>query len=174
MRRRDLLGLALAAAVPAAKAQRRYNLIPMPEHAGVPVLDATDLRGRVWRLSALRGRAVLLNFWATWCPPCRAEMPSLQQIDEIYGERLQVLAVNVRETPQQIAQFLQRSGLNLTVLLDGDGAISRRWAAQALPVTYLIDASGSLRWRVLGEVDWTGRDAAELIEPLLAGYRSKA
>lgn len=145
-----------------------YDVTRWPAGQAAPVLQALDLQGKVWRLSELRGRAVVLNFWATWCPPCRAEMPSLQQLAEIYGpEKLVVLAVNVSEGPRRINQYVQASGLTLPVLLDANGEIARQWGANVLPTTILIDAAGRPRQRLRGEVDWTGREATALIEPLL-------
>lgn len=168
MQRRHLLGLALGAAAAPVLAQRGYDVTPLPQGMAVPPLQALDLQGKTWRLADLQGRAVLLNFWATWCPPCRAEMPSLQQLAEIYGpEQLQVLALNVAEGPRRINQYLQSSGLNLTVLLDPRSEIARAWGANALPTTYLIDSEGRLRYRLRGEVDWASREAQALIEPLL-------
>lgn len=170
MQRRQLLGWALGTAAMPALAQRGYDVTPWPAVRPAPALQALDLQGKTWKLADLRGRAVLLNFWATWCPPCRAEMPSLQQLAEIYGpEQLQVLAVNVAEGPRRINQYLQSSGLNLTVLLDPQGDTARAWGATVLPTTILIDAEGRPRQRVRGEVDWTGTDALALIEPLLRG-----
>jgi len=168
--RRRFLGLALGAVAVPVLAEKGYDVTPWPQGLAVPPLQALDLQGKVWKLADLRGRAVLLNFWATWCPPCRAEMPSLQQLAEIYGpEQLLVLAVNVGEGPRRIHQYLQASGLNLTVLLDQKSEIAQAWGVRAMPTTYLIDAEGRPRQRVRGEVDWTGREAAALVEPLLRG-----
>jgi thiol-disulfide isomerase/thioredoxin len=170
MQRRQLLGWALGAAAMPVLAQRGYDVAPWPATRPAPALQALDLQGKTWTLAGLRGRAVLLNFWATWCPPCRAEMPSLQQLAEIYGpDQLQVLAVNVAEGPRRINQYLQSSGLNLTVLLDPQGETARAWGATVLPTTILIDAEGRPRQRVRGEVDWTGSEALALVEPLLRG-----
>jgi len=175
MQRRDVLGLSLAALTGPALAQRGYDVTPWPAGRPAPALQALDLQGKTWKLSDLRGRAVVLNFWATWCPPCRAEMPSLQQLAEIYGpEQLLVLAVNVGEGPRRIAQYLQSSGLNLTVLLDPQSEAARAWGANVLPTTILIDAEGRPRQRVRGEVDWSGREAAALVEPLLRGKPQRA
>ena len=165
--RRQLLGLALGAAAAPVLASG-YDVTRWPAGPAGPPLQALDLQGKLWQLAELRGRAVVLNFWATWCPPCRAEMPSLQQMAEIYGpEKLVVLAVNVREGPRRITQYVQASGLNLTVLLDASGEIARQWGASVLPTTVLIDAEGRPQQRIRGEVDWTGREAAALVEPLL-------
>jgi len=168
MLRRDFLGLALATVTVPALAQRGYDVTPLPKGVTAPPLQALDLQGKTWKLSELHGRAVLLNFWATWCPPCRAEMPSLQQLSEIYGpEQLLVLAVNVGEGPRRIQQYLQASGLNLTVLLDQKSEMAEAWGVNAMPTTYLIDAAGRPRLRLRGEVDWTSREATALVEPLL-------
>ncbi len=168
MQRRELLGLALGAVAAPALAQRGYDVAPWPASRPAPALQALDLQGKTWTLAELRGRAVVLNFWATWCPPCRAEMPSLQQLGEIYGpEQLLVLALNVGEGPRRIAQYLQSSGLNLTVLLDPKSEAAKAWGASVLPTTILIDAEGRPRLRVRGEVDWSGREAQAMVEPLL-------
>lgn len=168
MNRREWLALTLGALAAPADAQRGYDVTPWPAGRAVPPLQALDMQGKVWTLADFRGRAVVLNFWATWCPPCRAEMPSLQQLAEIYGpEQLQVLALNVGEGPRRIAQYLQSSGLELTVLLDPQSEIARAWEARVLPTTILIDAEGRPRLRVRGEVDWSGREAQALVEPLL-------
>jgi len=163
-----------AGLLPLARAAS-YDLTPWPKGLAVPQLQASDLQGKVWRLSDLRGRAVLLNFWATWCEPCRNEMPTLQQLAEIYGpEQLLVLAVNFREGPRRITQYVQATGLNLPVLLDAQGEIARQWGANVFPTTILIDAEGQPRQRIRGEVDWTGREAAALVEPLLRGKPQRA
>lgn len=165
--RRQWLGLTLAGLGSGAWA-RGYEVSRWPAGQPLPPLQALDLQGKTWNLADLRGRAVVLNFWATWCPPCRAEMPSLQQLEEFYGtDRLVVLALNVREGPRRISQYLQSSGLKLTVLLDPQGDVTRAWGATVLPTTILIDAEGRGRQRVRGEVDWSDREAAALIEPLL-------
>ncbi|MCZ8253996.1 MAG: TlpA disulfide reductase family protein [Hylemonella sp.] len=168
MQRRHVLAWALGTAALPALAQRGYDVTPWPAGRAAPPLSALDMQGQTWTLERLRGRAVVINFWATWCPPCRAEMPSLQQLAEIYGpEQLQVLAVNVGEGPRRIAQYLQSSGLELTVLLDPKSEAAKAWGATVLPTTLLIDTEGRPRQRVRGEVDWSGREAQALVEPLL-------
>lgn len=140
-----------------------------------PDFALSGLEGQPVRLLDFKGKVVILDFWATWCPPCRAEMPSLQQLGEIYGpEQLLVLALNVGEGPRRIAQYLQSSGLNLTVLLDPKSEAAKAWGANVLPTTILIDAEGRPRQRVRGEVDWSGREAQALVEPLLRASPRKA
>lgn len=138
----------------------------------VPALEARDLRGELWRLTDLRGKAVLINFWASWCEPCRAEMPSLQALAERQGpQKLVVLAVNFKESVPAATQFAQRSGLALPVLLDPQGAIARQWGVRIFPSTVLIDVDGRVRAVVRGGLDWGGTDAAALWQPLLETHR---
>ncbi|MCJ0763892.1 TlpA family protein disulfide reductase [Variovorax terrae] len=163
---RQLALLGAAAVCPAWAAG--FEAVPWPKGQRAPALDAVDLDGRRWRLDALRGRAVLLNFWASWCEPCRAEMPTLQQLAELYGaDRLVVLAINFKESAAKAAQFARSTGLGLPVLLDPAGAAARQWGVRIFPTTVLIDAAGRPRQRVQGEVDWTSQEAARWVEPLM-------
>jgi len=135
-----------------------------PWQGAVPPLQAVDTQGKAWRLSDLRGRAVLLNFWASWCEPCRAEMPTLQQIADFYGsDKLLVLAINFKEHPTRAIQFAASTGLSLPVLLDPQGQTARAWGVKVFPTTVLVDRQGRPRQRVQGEVDWTGAAAAQWI-----------
>ncbi|MDP3827149.1 MAG: TlpA disulfide reductase family protein, partial [Polaromonas sp.] len=109
-----------------------------PWQGAVPPLQAVDTQGKTWRLSDLRGRAVLLNFWASWCEPCRAEMPTLQQIADFYGsDKLLVLAINFKEHPTRALQFAASTGLSLPVLLDPQGQTTRAWGVKVFPTTVL-------------------------------------
>ena len=128
----------------------------------------TDLEGRTWRHGDLTGRAVLLNFWASWCEPCRAEMPSLQQLADRHGsEKLLVLAINFKEKPARALQFIKSTGLTLPVLLDIDGQQAQRWGVRVFPTTLTIDSRGRPCHRVQGEVDWSDKAAEKLIDSLL-------
>lgn len=164
---RQLAALAVACVAPVVASAAGYEVSRWPSKQAVPRLEAADLNGKVWRLSDLRGRAVLLNFWASWCEPCRAEMPALQQLADFYGpEKLVVLAINFKESATRAAQYAKVTGLNLPVLLDPAGEAARQWGAKVFPTTVLITADGQPRQRIRGEVDWTSREAAQLVEPL--------
>ena len=127
-----------------------------------------DTTGKIWRPDDFQGRSVLLNFWASWCEPCRAEMPSLQQVADQYGpDQLLVLAVNFKERPERVLQFAGSTGLTLPLLLDLDGYAARRWNVKVFPTTLGIDKQGKPALRVQGEVDWTGKAAEKLIAGLL-------
>lgn len=134
----------------------------------VPELQARDLQGQSWRLSDLRGKAVLINFWASWCAPCQAEMPSLQSLARQQGpDKLVVLAVNFKESAATAQHFAQRAALDLPVLRDPDGSIARQWQVKVFPTTVLVAADGRVKAIVRGELDWTGSQAAALVLPLL-------
>ena len=139
-----------------------------PWQGAVPPLQAVDTQGKTWRLDELKGRAVLLNFWASWCEPCRAEMPTLQQVADLYGpEKLLVLAINFKEHPTRAIQFAASTGLTVPVLLDPQGMTAKAWGVKVFPTTVLVDRQGRPRQRVQGEADWTGTAAAQWIENLL-------
>lgn len=149
-----------------AAGEEAYTVSPWK--GAVPAFQAVDTTGKVWRLADLKGRAVLVNFWASWCEPCRAEMPTLQQVADLYGpERLVVLALNFKEHPNRAIQFAATTGITMPVLLDPQGQVARDWGVKVFPTTLLIDRQGKPRQRVQGEVDWTGAPAAKLIEALL-------
>jgi thiol-disulfide isomerase/thioredoxin len=142
---------------------------PWPRAEALPALDALDLQGQRWGLDKLRGRAVLLNFWASWCEPCRQEMPTLQQLVEVYGDdKLAVLALNFKESPATATRFARNVAMTVPVLLDPAGDIARRWAVKIFPTTVGIGRDGKPRWRMRGEMDWSSREALRLVDDLLA------
>ena len=176
--RRRLLGAALGGtaaawfglAAPARAADGEGHVLrPWPRERPVPRLGLADLDGRSWELSELKGRPVLLNFWATWCEPCRAEMPSLDRLArQQAGEGLAVFAVNYQEGEGRIREFLETVRVSLPVLLDRDGLAARQWTPRVFPSTVLIDRHGQPQSTVIGEFDWGSAEAAALLGPLLA------
>jgi thiol-disulfide isomerase/thioredoxin len=172
LRRRFLQGIALAGTSlllgrqALAAGEVAYTVSPW--QGAMPPLQAVDTQGKTWRLDDLKGRAVLLNFWASWCEPCRAEMPTLQQIADLYGsDKLLVLAINFKEHPARAIQFAASTGLSLPVLLDPQGLTAKAWGVKVFPTTVLVDRRGRPYRRVQGEVDWTGAAAKEWLEALL-------
>lgn len=144
-----------------------YTVRPWPAAKPTPSLALTDLDGRPWSLAALKGRPVLLNFWASWCEPCRAEMPSLELLQTRHEKAgLVVLLVNYQEPLPKIKRFLEVLRFSLPILLDRDGDAANAWTPRVFPTTVLIDRSGAARSSVIGELDWMGEAARVLIEPL--------
>ena len=128
--------------------------VPSPRE-GFPAPDFTldTLNGESATLSAYRGKVVIVNLWASWCGPCRAEMPAIQKVYAANRQRgLEVLAVNSTFQDSQVdAQaFAQQLGLTFPILLDRDGAVSRRYLLRALPSTFFVDRKGVIRSVVFG------------------------
>lgn len=132
---------------------------------------ATDTEGRKQRFAAQRGKVVLLNFWATWCPPCRREMPAMEQLHRAYGERgLAVVAVSQDQAPlAAVRAFAAELGLSFPVWHDRDGLAGRLYGIPGVPVSYLIGRDGRIAYKVSGEYDWTSPEARAAVEALLAG-----
>lgn len=118
-----------------------------------PDFDLVDANGKSRRLSELRGRPVIVNVWASWCPPCRAEMPALQRLYQDFQPRgLEILAVNStsQDTPEAAQAFVAQQGLTFPVLFDQQGEVKRLYHVDALPSTYFIDAQGIIQDVVIG------------------------
>jgi thiol-disulfide isomerase/thioredoxin len=156
----------VATVVTAARADP-LRFIPWRE-ADAPGLALKDLAGRPHALADYRGQVLLVNFWATWCEPCREEMPSFQRLKErLPGAPLTVLAVNYGESSQKVGGFVQQVGFDLPVLLDPGQRAARAWRVRLLPSSYLVDADGRVRYSVVGELDWASDAAVNAVRRLL-------
>ena len=134
-----------------------------------PELKAHDLKGASKSLADYRGKVVLLNFWATWCPPCQREMPSLERLrTRMAGRPLEIVAISSAETPEEVGAFLSRMKLGFPVLLDTDSSNTRRWKVFALPTTFVLDAEGRVRHVLTGPTEWDEGEALAVVEALLA------
>jgi thiol-disulfide isomerase/thioredoxin len=131
-----------------------------PRGMTMPAVIGADLSGRVWKSSELAGKAVLLNFWASWCEPCRTEMPSLQALQARHGDTVVVLAVNYKESPEVVQRFVQRQGWTLPMLTDPQGAWAKRWGIGIFPTSVLLNGQGKAVAVVRGEVDWLAQTGA--------------
>ena len=155
----------------ASPALAQFQKAPWPAGQVTPVLDLQDLQGQRWTTERLKGRAVVLNFWATWCPPCKEELPSLQTLHEMGGGDPVVIGVNVRETASRVRRYLASTAMDFPVVLDPQAELARRFGVTAFPTTLLIAQDGQVRWRVVGEVDWAGPEAARWISGLSSPRR---
>ena len=135
-----------------------------------PPLALKDIHGANHDLARYRGKVVLVNFWATWCEPCRYEMPSMQRLRAMLaGKPFEVLAVNVDEPEIRVRRFVTETNLDLPVLLDVNKTVTRAWSVRVMPTTFLVGLDGRIRYRVLGDLDWTGQDVLDAIARLLGG-----
>jgi len=133
-----------------------------------PALALEDLSGKAHRLADYKGKVVLVNFWATWCEPCRAEMPSMDQLRRsLAGRPFEVLAVNLAEPRARIEKFTAAGKLGFPILLDREAAASRDWRARVLPASYLVGRDGRIRYSAFGDVDWMGEGARGKVLELL-------
>ena len=158
-----LCAAVLAATLHAAELRR------WPAKAAAPPIELLTVEGVPFSLAQLRGKVVLVNFWATWCEPCVTEMPALQQLRDRLGERgFEVLAVNYQEGPARIGEFVKKSNLSLPVVRDTDGSVAKQWGARVFPASFLVDRAGNIQFAVSGEADWTSAGTLRTIEQLLA------
>lgn len=141
-----------------------------------PDFAVPDLDGHTVRLSALRGKVVLVNLWATWCPPCREEMPSMQQLWSRFHERdFELLAVSQDEDgAERVAEFVHEMKLSFPVLVDPQREVGDRYGVWGYPETFVIDRNGYVVERVIGPRDWTAPAEVTKLEALLAGATAGA
>lgn len=135
-----------------------------------PDFVVPDLSGRAVRLSALRGRVVLVNLWTTWCPPCREEMPSMERLHQkMRGRDFQLLAVSQDEGPATAVEtFVKEMKITFPVLVDPEHQVGDHFGVWGYPETFLIDREGRLVERIIGPRDWASPDSVAKIEDLLA------
>jgi len=147
--------------------QRVGLQVPPPGLESVD-FDLENTRGETVSLSSLKGKIVFLNFWATWCGPCREEMPSMQQLYEAYADKgLEILAVNLMEDGQSVERFARELSLTFPMLLDRQGRVGSIYGARAIPTTYLIDRDGYVIAGMTGSRNWFSREVRELFDSLL-------
>jgi thiol-disulfide isomerase/thioredoxin len=133
-----------------------------------PPLVLQDLNGRTHRLADYRGKVVLVNFWATWCEPCREEMPSIERLRQsLAGKPFEVLAVNIGEPLGRIERFLEKMPLGFPMLLDRDTGVAKAWKARVVPATFLVGPDGRIRYVHYGELDWSSEPVRKRVAELL-------
>ena len=156
-----LAALACAAAAGAAELKAWTG-------GATPPLVLQDLHGRTHRLADYRGKVVLVNFWATWCEPCRDEMPSIERLRKsLAGQPFEVLAVNIGEPLGRIERFLERMPLGFPMLLDRDTGVAKAWKARMVPASYLVGPDGRIRYVHYGELDWSSEPVRKRVAELL-------
>lgn len=139
---------------------------PAPARAlALPGLD-----GPPQDLKTERGKVVLVNFWATWCEPCRDEMPSIQRLHErMRGKPFTVLLVNVDEPEARVRRYLADAKIELPVLLDRNKQAIREWGVRVMPTSFIIGPDGRTRYQAIGDIDWNGERVVAAVNELLKG-----
>ncbi|MDR0688886.1 MAG: TlpA family protein disulfide reductase [Spirochaetaceae bacterium] len=129
----------------------------------LPLTDGTNLD-----TEKLRGKVVFLNFWATWCGPCRAEMPSMEALYRRFKDQdLEILAVNVQESLRQVTAFMDQWGLTFPAALDSRGSVGSAYGVMAIPTTYIVNREGRIIARVVGSLNWDTPKLFSAFETLL-------
>jgi peroxiredoxin len=164
-------GVKIAAGAAALGVVAAIGLLAL-RHRGpqlAPDFAVTDLRGHAVRLSAFRGRVVLLNLWTTWCAPCREEMPSMERLwTRLRAQDFQLLAVSQDEDGRKAVEpFVQELGLTFPVLLDPERQVGERYGVWGYPETFVIDRNGYVVERVIGPRDWSTPEAVASLEAVI-------
>jgi peroxiredoxin len=134
-----------------------------------PNFQLRDMNGRIMSLSELRGKVVLLNFWATWCGPCRIEMPAMERLYRTYDRKdFEILAVSTDAQGVAVTRpFQEENHLTFPILHDADFRVGLSYGARTLPMTFMVDRQGIVRQHIFGARDWEAPEAHQLIEMLM-------
>jgi peroxiredoxin len=133
-----------------------------------PPLDLSDANGARHRLPDYRGKVVLVNFWATWCEPCVAELPSIERLrTALAGRPFVVLAVQMGGSARTARDTAEKLGLRFPLLVDRDSKATAAWDVDLLPTSFLIGPDGSVAFRHVGELDWSSAEERRRVETLL-------
>ena len=147
-------------------------LQPMKDVAPTPDISLSTPEGKKISLQDFRGKIVLLNFWASWCVPCREEMPAMEKLyQDLKNKNFVIFAIAVKDRKQDTVNFLKELKISYPVALDPDGQVGQVYGAWGLPVSYLIGPNGEGLARGWGPADWNGPGARTLIRNLLDGKR---
>lgn len=159
-----LAGLLGLFTVFSAVAGELKELPPKP----APALMLPALVGGKTDLAQFRGKVVLVNFWATWCPPCRKEMPSMNRLAaQLNGQPFVMLGVNAGDTPGDVRAFLDKVPVDFPILMDEEGVTLKPWHAFVFPTSYVVDKQGQLRLGLVGSVEWDEPQVVARIQALL-------
>ncbi|MFH1759752.1 MAG: TlpA disulfide reductase family protein, partial [bacterium] len=155
------------------KAEEYRQTTKPPALGMAPDIIVEDFNGNKVKLSDFRGKVVMLNFWATWCPPCRNEMPSIEMLlNKMKGKDFVIMAVSMGEEKDKVKKFIEDNDYTFPIYLDKDRSASSKYSVTGIPTTLLIDNNGSISYKKVGSEDWVSTENLSRIERLL-GAESK-
>jgi thiol-disulfide isomerase/thioredoxin len=162
----------LPVTLPAQEPELSHALAPVDPPVTAPAFSLADMDGELHALADYRGKVILLNFWATWCPPCRHEMPAMERLYRRFRERgFVVLAVNQWEDPDLV--FAYTGDLNVfpsfPILFDPRSSVSQQYGVKGLPTSFVIDGNGQVIYRAIGGRQFDHPEILQILEGLLAG-----
>ncbi len=162
-----LVVLLVGFALPAQAQRPGAGLVLLKDRAQAPDFELTDIDGNTHWLSDYRGKVLIINFWATWCPPCRDEMPSMDRAWEVLKEEdIQMLAVNIGEDADTIFQFTANYPVGFPLVMDRDSKVVGEWPVRGLPTTFVVETEGRLAYRAIGGRTWDDSELLALIRAL--------
>ena len=130
--------------------------------------NLSSLSGEKIQLSDYKGKIVFLNFWASWCPACRAEMPAMQRLHaKLEDKDFVMVSVNLQESVAQVKNFFDTQKLTFTALLDSNGSVARKFGVRALPTTFILDQGGRIIGKALGVREWDSKEVVALFRHLM-------
>lgn len=145
------------------------GLQPPKEEVEAPDFTLKDLNGKQVQLRDFRGKVVFLNFFATWCVPCRLEMPAMERLSRAFKDKgLVVLAVDIKESAKAVRAFLKELKVTFPALLDEDGSVAFTYGIRPLPATFLIGRDGKILWRAFGAREWDSAASRQYFSRLLS------
>ena len=143
------------------------SMTEIPGKVVAPDFELIDTDGNTHRLSDYRGKTVIINFWTTWCPPCREEIPSMNRAYEVLAdENVEILAINMGEDEDTIFIFTADYPADFPLLLDREGAVIAEWPVKGLPTTYVVAPDGNIAYRAIGGREWDDPAFLEQIRAL--------
>ena len=159
-----------AAPLPQTSAETvtRRGLISLDGSRQATPITLPDQLGRRHTLDDYAGKVILLNFWASWCPPCVEEIPSMNRMAETLGEEFAIVSVNFQESAEHIREFMQKVQVDFPVLMDSDGRVSAEWKVFAFPSSFILDREGRLRYSVNSAIDWEEPEVLDAVRGLMA------
>jgi len=147
------------------------GVLKLPRRTDPIEIRLKDLNGNLVSLSDFRGRIVFLNFWTTWCPTCRIEMPSMEKLHQKFkGKDFVMVTVNIQESASQVKKFFKMFNLTFTALLDTTGEVATGFSIRSIPTTFILDKSGRTIGTILGPREWDSKRAVALFEHLTEKY----
>ena len=158
---------ALISSLSVLSAYGEQSITPISVKVPAPEFELVDMDGTKHKLGDYRGGPVIVSFWATWCPPCRKELPSMNRAwKKVKDEGIHMLAVNVGEDEDTIFAFTGNYPIDFTVLLDESGEIINQWPIKGLPTTFVLDPEGRIAYRAIGGREWDDEKLLDIVRAL--------
>ena len=144
------------------------GVVRVPPTKAPVVINLKDINGKTISISDFKGKIVFLNFWTTWCPTCRIEMPSMEKLHQkLKNKDFAMVTINLQESASQVKAFFKEFKLTFTALLDSNGEVGASFAIRAIPTTYILDKTGRIIGRINGPREWDSKAAIALFENLM-------